>query len=172
MGRMQDKWDQAEESRFIHERNQHCSAVFLETLIHHHGAAPVKLEEPEVIEPLQPIPNEEIARASDAAFPQFNTWGNAIVHIQKTVCAEYGVKLVDLCSQRRHHPVLRPRQVAMYLCRELTNRSFPEIGRRFGGRDHSTVFTAVQRVETLMKSNPEMAARVNRLEEQLGAALG
>lgn len=62
----------------------------------------------------------------------------------------YGVDERELCSQRRQLGVVRPRQVAMFLCKRFTSASFPEIGRRFGGRDHSTVVHAVRRVQTLV----------------------
>ena len=69
--------------------------------------------------------------------------------IQKTVAEHYQLKQADLISERRARAVARPRQVAMWLAKQLTTRSLPDIGRRFGGRDHTTVLHAVRRIEAL-----------------------
>jgi hypothetical protein len=72
-----------------------------------------------------------------------------IEEIQIAVAKHYGVKRLDILSDRRTANVVRPRQMAMYLCKELTMRSLPEIGRRFGGRDHTTVLHAVRKIAHL-----------------------
>jgi len=69
--------------------------------------------------------------------------------IQKATSEHYGMKQVDLLSERRNRAVARPRQAAMWLAKQLTTRSLPDIGRRFGGRDHTTVLHAVRRIEAL-----------------------
>jgi hypothetical protein len=84
----------------------------------------------------------------------------SISHVQKIVCEELGIRHLDLISQRRTRTLARPRQIAMYLCRMLTPRSLPEIGRRFGGRDHTTVMHGVRKVEQLMAEDPDFAATV------------
>ncbi len=76
-----------------------------------------------------------------------------IDEIQKKVAEHYNIKLADMHSTRRGRLVARPRQVAMYLCKQLTSRSLPEIGRKFGGRDHTTVMHAVRKVEELRASD-------------------
>ncbi len=76
-----------------------------------------------------------------------------IDEIQKKVAEHYNIKLADMHSTRRGRMVARPRQVAMYLCKQLTSRSLPEIGRKFGGRDHTTVMHAVRKVEELRASD-------------------
>ena len=72
-----------------------------------------------------------------------------IEEIQKKVAEHFNIRLVDMHSARRARAVARPRQVAMYLSKQLTARSLPEIGRKFGGRDHTTVINAVKKVEDL-----------------------
>src|SRR3546814_14948434 len=72
-----------------------------------------------------------------------------IDEIQRAVCAHYRLDKSEMASKRRVRAIARTRQVAMYLAQELTPRSYPEIGRRFGGRDHSTVIYAVSTVEAL-----------------------
>jgi len=73
--------------------------------------------------------------------------------IQKQVAAYYKLDVPELLSQRRARAVARPRQIAMYLSKTMTQRSLPDIGRRFGGRDHTTVLHAVRRISELMKSD-------------------
>jgi chromosomal replication initiator protein len=86
-----------------------------------------------------------------------------IDEIQRKTAEHYGLKMTELLSQRRAREVARPRQVAMYLAKKLTPRSLPEIGRRFGGRDHTTVMHAVKRIEELRRVDPEIASDVGQL---------
>ena len=79
-----------------------------------------------------------------------------IDEIQRTVCQFYRVDRSEMSSKRRNRAVVRPRQVAMYLAKVLTPRSYPEIGRKFGGRDHSTVIHAVRLIETLRTQDADM----------------
>lgn len=87
--------------------------------------------------------------------------------IQKVVCEHFALKQVDLLSQRRTRAVARPRQVAMYLAKTLTTRSYPDIGRRFGGRDHTTVLHAVRQIERFKAEDPAMASDVETLTRKL-----
>ena len=80
--------------------------------------------------------------------------------ILKVVGRHYNVPRADLLSPRRAQSIVRPRQVGMYLAKKLTSRSLPEIGRRFGGRDHSTVLHAVRKIEELMQSDDRLAREV------------
>ena len=90
-----------------------------------------------------------------------------IDEIQKAVSAHFELKPLDLVSARRARAVARPRQIAMYLAKRLTTRSLPEIGRKFGGRDHSTVIHAVKRIEGLRDSDGDIDAAVRVLMRQL-----
>jgi chromosomal replication initiator protein len=90
-----------------------------------------------------------------------------IDEIQRAVSAHFELKPLDLVSARRARVVARPRQIAMYLAKRLTTRSLPEIGRKFGGRDHSTVIHAVRRVEELRDSDREIDGAVRLLMRQL-----
>ncbi len=90
-----------------------------------------------------------------------------IEEIQKLVSAHFELKPVDLVSDRRARAVARPRQIAMYLSKRLTTRSLPEIGRKFGGRDHSTVIHAVRRVEQLRDTDADVDGAVRVLMRQL-----
>ena len=87
--------------------------------------------------------------------------------IQKAVSEYYGMKQADLLSDRRNRAIARPRQVAMWLCKQLTTRSLPDIGRRFGGRDHTTVLHAVRKVEELKGVDAPIAADVEALLRKL-----
>ncbi|MFC3581577.1 chromosomal replication initiator protein DnaA [Sphingomonas hylomeconis] len=90
-----------------------------------------------------------------------------IDEIQKAVSAHFELKPVDLVSARRAVVVARPRQIAMYLAKRLTTRSLPEIGRKFGGRDHSTVIHAVRRIEALRDTDREIDGAVRILLREL-----
>ncbi|HUD95678.1 chromosomal replication initiator protein DnaA [Sphingobium sp.] len=87
--------------------------------------------------------------------------------IQKVCAAHFKIDPSEMRSKRRARAVARPRQVAMYLAKKMTPRSLPEIGRIFGGRDHSTVIHAVKTIEALRESNPDMDADVRALLRQL-----
>ncbi len=90
-----------------------------------------------------------------------------IEDIQRIVARQYNVSRADLLSSRRTANVVRPRQVAMYLAKTLTLRSLPEIGRRFGGRDHTTVLHAVRKIEHLVGTDTMLAEEVEVLKRQL-----
>jgi chromosomal replication initiator protein len=90
-----------------------------------------------------------------------------IEDIQRVVARQYNVSRADLLSSRRTANVVRPRQVAMYLAKTLTLRSLPEIGRRFGGRDHTTVLHAVRKIEGLVGNDAMLADEIEILKRQL-----
>jgi chromosomal replication initiator protein len=90
-----------------------------------------------------------------------------IEEIQKRVAEHWNIRLTDMSSARRARAVARPRQVAMYLAKQLTSRSLPEIGRKFGNRDHTTVMHAVQRVAELMERDASFAEDVELLRRML-----
>jgi chromosomal replication initiator protein len=90
-----------------------------------------------------------------------------IDEIQRKVADHYNLKLTDMASPRRAREVARPRQVAMYLSKQLTPRSLPEIGRKFGGRDHTTVMHAVKKIEELVREDHDFAKEVDLLKRTL-----
>ena len=90
-----------------------------------------------------------------------------IEDIQRVVARQYNVSRADMLSSRRTANVVRPRQVAMYLAKTLTLRSLPEIGRRFGGRDHTTVLHAVRKIEGLVGNDTALAEEIEVLKRQL-----
>ncbi len=87
-----------------------------------------------------------------------------IEDIQKVAARHYNVSKNDLLSNRRTRVIVRPRQIAMYLSKILTPRSLPEIGRRFGGRDHTTVLHAVRKIESLLKEDDKLAHEIELLK--------
>jgi chromosomal replication initiator protein len=90
-----------------------------------------------------------------------------IEEIQKRVAEHFNIKLSEMSSARRSRAVARPRQVAMYLAKQLTARSLPEIGRKFGGRDHTTVMHAVRKVDELRGMDATFAEDVELLRRML-----
>lgn len=101
----------------------------------------------------------DLLRASDRRI--------TIDEIQKKVAEHFNIRLADMHSARRARAVARPRQVAMYLCKQLTPRSLPEIGRKFGGRDHTTVIHAVRKIEELAAYDPTFKEDVDLLRRLL-----
>ena len=90
-----------------------------------------------------------------------------IEEIQKRVAEHFNIRMSDMHSARRARAVARPRQVAMYLAKQLTARSLPEIGRKFGGRDHTTVMHAIRKVEELSQHDAAIAEDVELLRRML-----
>lgn len=90
-----------------------------------------------------------------------------IEDILRIISRHYGVSKGDLLSQRRHRSVVWPRQIGMYLAKQLTARSLPEIGRRFGGRDHTTVLHAIRKIEDQITKNPRLEDELEELKKQL-----
>jgi chromosomal replication initiator protein len=94
----------------------------------------------------------------------------SIEAIQREVAQYFGVKLHDLKGPKRHRAVAHPRMVAMFLARRLTAMSYPEIGSRFGGKDHSTVISAVRKIERLSSTDPAQRSVINTLMNHLRQA--
>jgi len=103
----------------------------------------------------------DILRASDRKI--------SIEEIQRRVAEHYNIRLGDLIGPRRLRQLARPRQVAMYLSKQLTSRSLPEIGRRFGGRDHTTIIHGVRKIEELMAQDSQLADDIELLRRALEA---
>jgi len=87
--------------------------------------------------------------------------------IQKEVCSYYNIEMSELLSKKRNKQLVVPRQVAMFLCRKFTDASYPQIGDQFGGRDHTTVIHAAEKVEKELDSDPELAATIDELSKRL-----
>ncbi len=102
---------------------------------------------------------QELLRASDRRA--------TIDQIQKKVAEHFNVKLSDMHSARRSRTIARPRQIAMYLAKNLTTRSLPEIGRKFGGRDHTTVIHAIKKIQELTKNDSNLAEDIEILTRSL-----
>ena len=101
----------------------------------------------------------DLLRASDRRI--------SIDDIQRKVAEHYNIRVADMHSARRARLIARPRQVAMYLAKQLTARSLPEIGRKFGGRDHTTVMHAVRKIEELCTGDVSFAEDVELLKRML-----
>lgn len=110
-----------------------------------------------------------IALAKEVLRPLINTEDRIITAglIQETVAQYYQLKVDDLKSKNNSKPIVRPRQVAMYLCKKLTDSSLPEIGKSFGGKHHSTVIHSINRVEDSLKHDPILQNEINTLIETI-----
>jgi chromosomal replication initiator protein len=94
----------------------------------------------------------------------------SVADIQRVVCVHFRLSNAELLSKDRHKSVAFARQVAMYLCRQRLKCSFPELGRAFGNRDHTTVISAVRRVEALRQTDPKVAAHLEAIEHKLASS--
>ncbi len=94
----------------------------------------------------------------------------SVEDIQRVVCTHFHLSNAELLSKDRHKSVAFARQVAMYLCRQRLKCSFPELGRAFGNRDHTTVMSAVRRVEKLRANDPQVNAHLEAIEQQLASS--
>ncbi len=93
----------------------------------------------------------------------------SVEDIQRAVCDYFGIRLADLKSKRRHRAVSFPRMIAMYLCRERLGTSYPELGDRFGGKDHTTVISAYRKIGGLVEHNDEhVRGAVHAVDQKLG----
>ena len=93
---------------------------------------------------------------------------NDIQRIQKIVSEYFQISVEDIRSKKRSSNISFPRQIAMYLCRSMTNESFPKIGTEFGGKDHSTVMHSVEKIENEIKINKDLANIVEKLKKDIG----
>src|SRR5699024_10056050 len=87
--------------------------------------------------------------------------------IQNAVCKYYHIPLNDLKGKKRVRSIVVPRQIAMYLSRELTSASLPKIGQEFGGKDHTTVIHAYEKIEQALKKDADMKREVNDIKKNL-----
>jgi chromosomal replication initiator protein len=117
----------------------------------------------------QPITVELAAEILKELLPAAATRLITIPGLQKAVAEHFGIRVEEMRAKRRTKGVAFPRQVAMYLARELTDASLPRIGEEFGGRDHTTVMHACERVKEVLARDPQFAARLKKLVDTLRA---
>jgi chromosomal replication initiator protein len=115
----------------------------------------------------RPITGDLAAEVIGGLYPELVPQHRTIREIQLATCDAFGIELDDLLSSSRAHRVTWPRQVAMYLSRELTDRTLPAIGDAFGGRDHTTVMHAVKRTGQRIAADADAYEAVQALTEQL-----
>ncbi len=111
--------------------------------------------------------SEHLAREQLRDLFKAYTRAISIEDIQQKVATQFHIRLADMHSPRRARDVARPRQVAMYLCKQLTQHSYPEIGRAFGGRDHTTVIHACETIDALLPRDSVLAEHVQLLSATL-----
>jgi len=144
--------------------------------LEHHGetsepaqAHPVEVIEPSAVEPeLPPVEPKPLWFGIEAEIPIPR---NSILIIQKIVCARFNIGVREMIGPRRQLYLIKPRHIAMYICDKVTGKSYPEIGRRFGGRDHSTAIHASQKIAAIMAVDAEFAALVDSLSDEVRSQL-
>jgi hypothetical protein len=96
----------------------------------------------------------------------------SVAEIQRAVCEHFNIGILDLISERRTANLVLPRQIAMYLAKVLTPRSYPDIGRRFGGRDHTTALHAFRKIDDLLARDEALAETIATIREKLSETVG
>lgn len=145
------------------------SAMLRDAILRSMGVEPQKQPaKPKPIKPAAAHVAHEPARCAHCGAPKAPKSG-IIQHIQRTVASYYGVHPNSMTSADRRHSVAHPRQTAMLLCTEFTNKSLAEIGRRFGGRDHTTVIWALEATARRAEADVELALDLETLRERLAA---
>jgi chromosomal replication initiator protein len=111
----------------------------------------------------------EFAESELAMVNPIKADSSSVEDIQRAVCSHFSFSNAELLSKDRHKSVAFARQVAMYLCRQRLKCSFPELGRAFGNRDHTTVMSACRRVESLRRQDPQVDAHLQAIEHKLAS---
>jgi hypothetical protein len=116
-----------------------------------------------VVEPSEPTPAENwfVILGDDGR------QRHLIRQIQSVVCQHFNKKLSDMYTRRRTADIVLPRQIAMFLCKDMTPHSLPEIGRRFGGRDHTTVLHAVRKLTYMIERSPKFAEEIQIIRAKI-----
>ena len=111
----------------------------------------------------------ELAKETMRAIVPNQDTETSVEDIQRIACGYFGIRLTDLKSRRRHRAVSFPRMIAMYICRQRLGTSYPELGERFGGKDHTTVISAVRKISGLIEDQDErVLGAVGAIERKLG----
>jgi hypothetical protein len=155
----------------IRSRNVNACNALLSRLARFHGEAFVTVAPVVVIEaPPPPAPPPivpDVAPITECISEiEEGPRKPTIKEIQKCISKHFNIPMNELLSSRRLAKIVRPRQIGFYLARKLTTRSLPEIGRKFGGKDHSTILHACRKIEERMAGDPSLARTVAELEAQ------
>lgn len=139
------------------------------------GAIPCQVITITAPEPIPELPKTETSRDwlyCDTARSRENKWPmNFISHVKSVVCKEFDVSYNEMDSPRRDVSVVIPRHIAMYLARNMTTKSLPEIGRKFGNRDHTTIMNAIRKTQLRMCADRKLCQIVAELQVKLETEL-
>lgn len=148
---------------FVHKRNVIRSRNLLDALRAHHGGC-----DDEVIEVIEVAPETDPVPAFQGIEqPPILIFTNKIEQIKRIVCKHFGVSKSSIESSSRGKAIVYPRHICMYLARKHTTHSYPEIGRRFGRRDHTTILHAFNKIDGLIQQDNKTSAEVALLEASM-----
>lgn len=148
-----------------HAANRAGSRKLLMALVYHHGTN-ANMSPPKGWVKREPEPPKVVFRSEKDIANDVDPL--KVEEIKRQACSYFGISMLELINARRATVSVRPRQIAMLMCKRFTARSYPEIGRRFGGRDHTTVLHAIRRIEAMCKTDWLVAYDVAHLESSLG----
>jgi chromosomal replication initiator protein len=150
----------------LHAEHKARQARFSAAAMRHNTIQYVEPAPPERTATSIPPISDEMIKEAHSMFER--PWVNQVETIQRAVLEKFpGMTLADIKSSSRGAKCVAPRHIAMYLCKELTNKSLLDIGRRFGGRDHTTVLNAINRITARLLDDEEFAQFVNRIRETI-----
>ena len=115
------------------------------------------------------MPDRPALAVGERAVASYFDLARRVLSLSAGMNSKFNLKPGDLKAKRRTKNIALPRQLAMYLCRKHTSTSFPSIGDKFGGRDHSTVIHAAKTIEKKIKADPQMSATLEKLEKNISA---
>lgn len=164
MGRPELRSDCADLEWFQQDQNIVCSRNLLEALRTCHGSLEDELIPFQTVEAAPQIESDALP---DLPEPYILVPANKVEQIKRAVCKHFGITRSNLESASRKMGIVRPRQIGIYLARKHTTHSYPEIGRRFGGRDHTTILHAFRKIESLCQADAKIAADVASLEASI-----
>lgn len=164
------------EEKQLHRANVVGCTALLERLRIFHGGQTEGTPEPDLVDLVPAVTRRtqvQQKNQSEARFIRYLTdeVGKkfpTVAEIKHVVATHFDVTPVNLDSRSRKANFVWPRQLAMYLCHVMTVRSLPDIGRRFGGRDHTTALHAIRKIEKMVAENPAICDLVRELREQIG----
>ena len=139
------------------------------SVLFHSGDLAVKEDQPQIAAPRRAprIVHDSDASWAKAMRPSSRPHYRTMASISKEVCRYFKISRRELHSARRNRTIARARQIGMYLCREFTHQSLPQIGNHFGGRDHTTVLHGIAKIGELMGTDKEIYRSVNDLRERI-----
>jgi len=169
MGRPLERSDCDELEHYIRQQNAICSRNLLEALNANHGIP--SNDNPPPFRNTEPDWWPSMWFGDLVSGRPFTPIGLTIASVLDAVSSHYGIPKLEIISQRRTLSIVRPRQVCYYLAKHMTAKSLPEIGRRLGDRDHTSILSGIRKIEHLRSTDSKIDSDVRAIASSLGGSL-